>query len=213
MFPEGHPYRTTIGSMATSTRELDDTRAWFRENYGPNNAVLVLAGDIDARTARPLVERYFGHIRRGPQNVPAAADVPTLKAPVAAVMRDRVANTRLYRVWAVPGRTDASAVPLEMAAAVLGGRPARGSTNEWCAGIRPRWPSPPSCVSTTRRHVPGPRDVKRAANLDAVARRLDAIIADLVRDGPTADEVQPLDARGAQRGAQVSRPAASAARP
>jgi zinc protease len=52
-------------------------RQWFRDNYGPNNAVLVLAGDIDAPTARRLVEKYFGHIPRGPQNVPAEAAVPT----------------------------------------------------------------------------------------------------------------------------------------
>src|SRR5687768_3573931 len=107
LFPEGHPYRhSTIGSMADlSAASLEDVRSWFRDNYGPNNAVLVLAGDIDAAEARPLVERYFGNIARGPVNEPAQADVPTLGSRVDQVMHDRVANTRLYRDWIVPGLT------------------------------------------------------------------------------------------------------------
>jgi zinc protease len=41
---------------------LDDVRNWFKTYYGAANAVLVLAGDIDAATARAKVERYFGDI-------------------------------------------------------------------------------------------------------------------------------------------------------
>src|SRR5688500_4798417 len=123
LFPDGHPYRhSTIGSMADlSAASLDTVRDWFRENYGPNNAVLVLAGDIDAAEARPLVERYFGDIPRGPVNEPAQADVPTLQSRVDQVMRDRVANVRLYRSWAVPGLTHQDMVPLSVGASVLGG--------------------------------------------------------------------------------------------
>jgi predicted Zn-dependent peptidase len=123
LFPEGHPYRhSTIGSMADlSAATLDDVKGWFRENYGPNNSVLVLAGDINAAEARPLVERYFGSIPRGPVNDPAQAAVPTLPARVDRVMKDRVANTRLYRNWATPGLGHKDLVPLQVGAAVLGG--------------------------------------------------------------------------------------------
>ena len=57
LFPKGHPYyHTTIGSMADlDAASLADVGAWFHDRYGPNNAVLVLAGDIDAATARPMV--------------------------------------------------------------------------------------------------------------------------------------------------------------
>ena len=50
LFPEGHPYHhSTIGSMADlDAASLADVGNWFRDKYGPNNAVLVLAGDIDA---------------------------------------------------------------------------------------------------------------------------------------------------------------------
>ena len=68
LFPEGHPYHhTTIGSMADlDAASLADVKQWFRDKYGPNNAVLVLAGDIDAAEARPLVEKYFGAHRARP---------------------------------------------------------------------------------------------------------------------------------------------------
>ena len=57
LFPEGHPYHhSTIGSMADlDAASLDDVKGWFRAKYGPNNAVVVLAGDIDAATAKPLM--------------------------------------------------------------------------------------------------------------------------------------------------------------
>ena len=123
LFPAGHPYRhATIGSMADlDAASLDDVRSWFRAKYGPNNAVLVLAGDISAAEARPLVEKYFGHIPRGPENRPAMAPVPTLPAPITEVMKDRVANTRLYRNWVVPGLLDSESAALTVAAGVLGG--------------------------------------------------------------------------------------------
>src|SRR3712207_3311600 len=115
LFPEGHPYRhSTIGSMADlSAASLDDVRNWFRENYGPNNSVLVLAGDINAAEARPLVERHFGSIPRGPVNEPARADVPTLGQRIDQTMRDRVSNTRIYRTWPVPGLLHEDSVPLD----------------------------------------------------------------------------------------------------
>ena len=96
-------------------------RDWFHERYGPNNAVLVLAGDIDAAEARPLVQRYFGDVPRGPVNTPATAEATTLAARVDATMRDRVATTRLYRNWVVPGLTHEDVTPLSVGAVVLGG--------------------------------------------------------------------------------------------
>ena len=79
-WPKDHPYHhTTIGSMADlDAASLEDVKQWFRDKYGPNNAVLVIAGDVTAAEARPLVERYFGDIPAGPVNHPALASVPTL---------------------------------------------------------------------------------------------------------------------------------------
>jgi zinc protease len=98
-----------------------DVKRWFIERYGPNNAVLVLAGDISAAEARPLVEKYFGPIRRGPANTPASADVPTLAAPKSIVMKDRVAAVQLQRHWAVPGLLSKQLAMLDLGGSILGG--------------------------------------------------------------------------------------------
>ncbi|MBN8605519.1 MAG: insulinase family protein [Caulobacterales bacterium] len=193
LFPEGHPYRhSTIGSMADlDEASVEAMRVWFLENYGPNNAVLVLAGDINAEEARPLVERYFGQIARGPDNIPAAADVPTLSARIDDVMQDRVSNTRLYRTWVVPGIAHEDTVDLDIAAQVLGGL---NSSRLDRILVRDEQ----SAVSVSSSVLPFQRismffvtvDVKPGEDVDAVSRRLDEIIAEYVANGPTAEEIQ-----------------------
>ncbi len=195
LFPEGHPYRhPTIGSMADlDASTLASVHGWFRENYGPNNAVLVLAGDIDLPTARRLIERYFGDIPRGPDNVPAQADVPTLPARVDQVMHDNVATTRLYRQWVVPGLGQEDNVPLQIAASALGGLASSRLDNALVRGEQ-------SAVGVNANVQTFQRisffevtvDVKPGVDAAAVSRRLDALIADFVANGPTADEVQRI---------------------
>src|SRR3712207_2669527 len=101
LMPEGHPYRhSTIGSMADlDAASLDDVKQWFRDKYGPNNAVLVLAGDVSAAEARPMVEKYFGPIPRGPVNRPADAAVPTLAAPRSERSEERRVGKECRSRW------------------------------------------------------------------------------------------------------------------
>ena len=198
LFPEGHPYRhSTIGSMADlDAASLEDVKAWFRAKYGPNNAVLVLAGDIDVATARPLVETYFGDIPRGPEITPAAAAVPTLPAKKEETLHDRVATTRIYRLWAVPGLTDPDLVPLDVAASVLGGLSSSRLDNRLVREEK-------IAVGVTASLQPFERvglfevtaDVKPGVDAALVAKRLDAVIAELLEQGPTADEVQRVATR------------------
>ena len=192
LFPEGHPYRhSTIGSMADlDAASLETVRNWFRENYGPNNAIVVLSGDIDEATARPLMERYFGTIARGPVNTPAEADVPTLAAPVVQVMHDRVATTRLSRSWAVPGLLSDDAVPLSVAASVLGGLASSRLDNIL---VRDEQTAVQVSSSMQDFHRLGFFDisvnVKPGVDAAEVGRRLDAIVADFIANGPTEEEV------------------------
>jgi len=99
LFPEGHPYHhTTIGSMEDlDAASLADVKQWFRDRYGPNNAVLVVAGDVNPAQVRTLAEKYFGDIGSGPANHPAQANVPTLAKPKSIVMHDHVATTIIQK--------------------------------------------------------------------------------------------------------------------
>ncbi|BDW81771.1 zinc protease [Erythrobacter sp. Dej080120_24] len=123
IFPDGHPYQhSVIGSMADlDAASMDDVRNWFRDKYGPNNATLVLAGDVSAEEARPLVEKWFGPIARGPVNTPAAAEIPTLSEPVRTVMKDQVAATQISIYWPAPGIMSEDLTALNVGTAVLGG--------------------------------------------------------------------------------------------
>ncbi len=193
LFPEGHPYRhSTIGSMADlSAATMTTVQEWFRDNYGPNNAVLVLAGDINAAEARPLVERQFGAIPRGPVNTPAAASVPTLPSRVDQVMRDRVATTRLYRDWVVPGLAHEDIPALQIAGSILGGLASSRLDNELVRGEQ-------SAVRVSAGLQDFHRvsmfevqvDVKPGQDADAVSRRLDRLITDYINRGPSEDEVR-----------------------
>lgn len=198
LFPEGHPYRhSTIGSMADlDAASLETVRNWFRDKYGPNNAVVVLSGDIDEATARPLMERYFGTIARGPVNTPAQADVPTLAAPIVATMQDRVANTRLTRSWAVPGMLSDDAVPLSVAASVLGGLASSRLNNQLVRGEQMAVSASSSLSDFQRVGIFDISvDVKPGQDAAEVGRRLDAIIADFIANGPTDEEVARVATR------------------
>ena len=193
LLPPDHPYgHSTIGSMADlSAASLDDVKGWFKQHYGPNNAVLVLAGDVDAATARRLVTKWFGWIPRGPQQAPVTVPIPTLDAPKAEVMKDRVATVRLYRNWTAPGLNDPDAVPLDIGLAVLGGLSSSRLDN---ALVRDEQ----IAVGVTANlqdfaqlgFVEITADVKPGVDPALVAKRLDEVTAELVANGPTADEVQ-----------------------
>lgn len=193
LFPPGHPYRhPTIGSMADlDAASLQDLRDWHHDNYGPNNAVLVLVGDIDTATARTLVQNYFGHIPRGPQNTPAQAEVPTLERRIDLTLKDRVAFTRLYRTWATPGLLEVDdAANLEIAASIIGGLGSSRLDNAMVRGDQSAtavsgFSAAFHRVGLTQFFV----NVKPGQDVDAVGRRLDALIADLIENGPSEDEV------------------------
>jgi zinc protease len=121
LYPANHPYSwTTIGSMDDlDAAKLDDVKDWFRTYYGPANAVLVLAGDIDARTAREKATRYFGDIPPGPPVARQGEWIARRTGHQRGLMQDRVPQARIYRVWNVPAWGSADADRLTLAASVL----------------------------------------------------------------------------------------------
>jgi zinc protease len=193
LLPEGHPYRhSTIGSMADlNAASLADVQMWFKTHYGPNNAVLVLAGDIDMATAKKKVERWFGNIPAGPPPQDVDATVPTLDKDVEKLMKDNVAATRLYRNWVVPGVNGADLPALDLALSVFGGL---GSSRLYTTLVRDEKVAvgvkanvqPFEKLSIAEITV----DVKPGEDAVAVGKRLDQLLADYLAKGPSADEVQ-----------------------
>jgi predicted Zn-dependent peptidase len=192
LFSPDHPYgHSTIGSMADlDAASLDTVKDWFRDNYGPNNAVLVLAGDVDLATARTLVTKYFGAIPRGKRSVTRPAPVPTLAAPKAEVMKDRVAATMITRNWAIPGSADPDSTALDVAASVLGGLASSRLDNALVKGDKTVVSVGAFAGGGAQVGNFGIRAIVRpGADAAAVNARMDQIMADFLRDGPTVDEV------------------------
>ena len=193
LFPDGHPYQhEAIGSMADlDSASMEDVKNWFRENYGPNNATLVIAGDISAAEARPLVEKYFGAIARGPVNDPAQADVPTLKEPVRKTFKDQVAATSVTRYWAVEGITGKDRIALDVGASILGGLASSRLDNEL---VREGQLAVGVSASNSAFHRIGLLSVeatlKEGVELSALEARMDAVVNRLITEGPTEDEVR-----------------------
>ncbi|HWL61480.1 MAG TPA: pitrilysin family protein [Steroidobacteraceae bacterium] len=198
LLPPDHPYgHSTIGSMADlDSASLEDVKKWFTDHYGPNNAILVLAGDIDVATAKSLTGKYFGDIPRGKPAPKVDVPVPTLQEAKFETMKDQVPTQRLYRMWTAPGLNDPEAVPLGIGMAVLGGLSSSRLDN-----IMVRQEQLAVRVSASYQDFAQLgflevfADVKPGVDPDVVAKRLDEIVAQFIEEGPTEDEVQRVVVR------------------
>lgn len=193
LFPVGHPYRhSTIGSMGDlDAASLGDVRKWFADHYGPNNVVLVLSGDIDAATARPKVEKWFGAIPKGPAVAPVAAGPVTLPAPVSRDMTDQVPVLRLSREWSGPGLNDADAPALRIGMHILGGLSSSRLDNALVRGSQQAVSASASAQAYEQVSVlEAQMDVKPGVERAAAEAAFDKVIADFVAKGPSEDELR-----------------------
>jgi zinc protease len=122
-FPKGHPYSwTTIGSMEDlDAASLEDVQDWFKTYYGPNNAVLALAGDIDLETAKAKVTKFFGDIPAGPPLIKPERWIAKRLEEKREVMFDNVPQARIYKIWNVPERDTEAAAHFDLASSILVG--------------------------------------------------------------------------------------------
>ena len=65
LYPQGHPYSwSVIGELEDlQAATIEDVKEFYNEFYGPSNATVVIAGDIDFDETKALVERWFGEIK------------------------------------------------------------------------------------------------------------------------------------------------------
>ena len=121
LFPAEHPYSwPTIGYMDDlEAIGLEDARDFFQTYYTPRNAVLVLAGDLDADRGFELAERFFGDLPAGPAIPPRPSVPPVPAAARRGTLRDRVSFPRIYRACAAPGYGTADWVALDVLSYLL----------------------------------------------------------------------------------------------
>jgi zinc protease len=170
---------------------LEDVKEWFETYYGPNNAVLVLAGDITPEEARTKAERYFGDIPPGPPITKFDDWSPVLKEDKRLSMQDRVPQARLYRTWVGPHWTSVDADLLTVAGAIL----STGKTSRLYQRLVYE-----DQIATAVDAAPQFFEIAGIIGIDALAypggdlavveKAIDEEMARFMRDGPTPEEVE-----------------------
>jgi zinc protease len=109
-----HPYGRPVIGWHHEIEKLDreDALAFYKRFYAPNNATLVIAGDVDEKDVRPMAERTFGQVAPQP-SIPARRvrpQEPTPIAPRTVTLADpRVEQPTMKRYYLVPSATTAAA--------------------------------------------------------------------------------------------------------
>jgi zinc protease len=192
-YPVGHPYSwTVIGSMDDlNAASMRDVQEWFKTYYGPSNAVLVLAGDIDVNSAQQKVEKYFGDIPAGPPISVSRLSIAKMTGTQRQVAQDRVLQARIYKVWNVPesGATDESYLDL-LASILTQGKSSRlykrlVYDDELATAVQ---------AQSENREIGGQFTILATARtgqvLSKVEKALDEELARLLELGPTALELE-----------------------
>ena len=193
LYDASHPYSwPVIGSMADlSAASLEDVKQFFREYYAPNNAAIVVAGNVKAADVKALAERYFGAIPRGPAISRPTPEATPLRGDTLLVLEDRVQLPRLYYAWHTVKGWAPDDAALDLAAYVLTGAKNSRLTKEMVY------------EDQTASSVSAFQDGKRLAGefmviatarpgttLPTLQQTIDAEIARLAADGPTARELE-----------------------
>ncbi len=192
IFPSDHPYSwSTIGSMEDlNAASLEDVHEWFKTYYGPNNAVLVIAGDVNPDEVRKKVETYFGDIPPGPPIAKFERWTIQLAEDKREVIQDRVPQARLYKAWGGPEFRAEDADMLQLADAVL----TLGKTSR----LYQRLVYEDQIATDVGAYqfagdIGGfyqiQATVQPGGDLKAVERAIDEEVSRLLRDGPTKDEL------------------------
>lgn len=197
MYPNGHPYSwPTIGAMSDLTAAtVEDVKRFFRVYYAPNNATLVVAGDINRAQTKAWIAKYFGGLPRGKAITRPVIAPATLRGEKRLTFEDRVQVPRLWIEWPTVNMYSADAPALELLGEILAGSRTSRITkalvydNQIAANVSAGQTSTENVGDFSIIVTPRPEH-----SLTEVETQIDTIVARLKRDGPTADELKRVKA-------------------
>ena len=199
-YPVGHPYSwTTIGDMADlDAASMKDVQEWFKTYYGPSNVVIVLAGDIDLKTAKEKVTKYFGDIPAGPPIAHQQIWIAKRSGTHRQIVQDRVPQSRIYKVWNIPQFGSADADYLDMVSDIL----SSGKTSRFYKRL-----VYDDQIATNANAYVNLSEIGGLFYIQATARpgqplaqvekELDEELAKFLKDGPTSEELQRVKTQNA----------------
>ena len=123
LWPKDHGYHwSTIGYVSDlKAATVPDVAAFFKKYYVPNNATMVIAGDVKFAEVKRIVEKYFAWIPKGEAPVrPQYKTPPPITKEIVINTTDDVQVPRVYFAWRAPAKFTAEEPALDAAAAILG---------------------------------------------------------------------------------------------
>ena len=197
-YPAGHPYSwTTIGEMKDlDAASMDDVKEWFRTYYGPSNVVLVLAGDIDLKTAKEKVQKYYGDIPSGPPVAHQSVWIAKMSGTHRQTVQDRVPQARIYKIWNIPQYGTAEADYLDLVSDVLS---SGKSSRFYKRLVYDDQIATDANAFVSLSEIGGQFRVQATArpgqNLQQVEKELDEELARFLKNGPTDEELARVKAQ------------------
>ncbi len=192
-----YPYRIPVIGWESEIRTLtlEDALNWYRTYYTPNNAILVVAGDVSIEQLRSLAEKYYGVIPRGdPLPRIRAEEPPQLAARRLEMFHAQVTQDTWRRSYIAPsynwGDTK-RALPLQILSQVLGGR---ATSRFYRDMVVERQIAVQASAFYSATDV-GPSQFflfaipRGETTLDDIEARMDALVADVLENGITQDEL------------------------
>jgi zinc protease len=170
-------------------------KRFFRLYYAPNNATLVVVGDIDRAQTKAWVAKYFGGLPRGKAIVRPNVGPASIHGEKRLTFEDRVQVPRLWIQWPTVNMYSADAPALEMLGEILAGsRTARITKSlvydkQIAANVSAGQTSAENVGDFSIIVSPRPEH-----SLTEIETQIDSIIDRLKRDGPTADELKRVKA-------------------
>ncbi|AEV32642.1 putative Zn-dependent peptidase [Owenweeksia hongkongensis DSM 17368] len=121
---EGSPYAITpIGTMEDlNAAQIADFKDFYETFYVPNNATLSIAGDIDPKEAKEMIEKYFGPIAKGTNEIPRPKpELKLLNNAIVDTVYDNIQLPALFLGYKIPQQGTKDAYAMDMLTTLLSG--------------------------------------------------------------------------------------------
>ncbi len=195
LYPANHPYSHTVIGSEEDLRgaTLDDVKKWYEKYYGASNALLTMAGNITTQEGRALAEKYFGHVPPGPSLAKMAAWHVDRETITRQENYDISPVSEIRRGYSLPAIDSAEDTVNAMVFMTLG----QGETSflrkrlveELGVAVQVSGSVYARELDAVGSIAAYPAD---GVSLETLSGHLDQAIADFMRDGPSAEDVENI---------------------
>lgn len=119
---QNHPYQwATIGKELShiENAKIEDVKAFFKKHYNPQNAIMVVAGDVTLEEVKKLCEKWFAPIPAGEKYVRNLPQEPIQTAARTLTVNADVPSSAIYKVFKMPGKMEPGYAACDLISDVL----------------------------------------------------------------------------------------------